>query len=1246
MGKYIYIVEVDTQQAHKSINELRQLFQRGLGDIALAPTASAALGQTEREQQSVAKAADQAQKAMVDAAAAAARLDTAIARAFSDVGIDPAKADIIQMDDALEKLEKQISRTRGEIESLWVRVPEQTKLAKNALDEYYKKIADTFSPEEAAYAKSLGLVYSLGDMRREFPQDQIPPIDWNVQARAADITEKQRLSAAEKEKANQLELQEMEEQIAIARLRGEIAERNVRDLHQAIQVLQSEGAGEDDLAQMREEANRLFAVMGEAGEEEARLIQEYTRVVERIETELAEARAKAERTRVQEAGGVAVTSTTKGDAPVGAETVTTISVRKTSVDNTAQMAKYWAEIQAYAKGTAEYTERSAALSKQENENRLATLRETSAVRSKEETERIKAETDQQEKVLAAQKAIVEERNLGREVIKQARLQEDASKRVTQRRGEEQKRLTRTHSEEEKRRTRISDEEAKRQTAAVQEALKQQTAERRKQLRLEEAEAKAAMRKQNRAPRGLAANFINPQNIIYGLGAAAGVYSIDTAIRQFYDQGKLGAQQERTAQTFEFLADRVESSSDRIINAMKEASAGTINDADAMALAAQVLAQRFAGNRENIEEDLAIFTRAARRFTQVYVDESGNFLSTQEVFGRLVKFIREGNKELVDQFGISNQLIADILEIPNEGLRGSEGAGLRFEGVVRILTEELDRLGESSSSNADRLEASEARITDSMNRIRQAAAPATAGAAEFVADMFETLANNFDLGTVQMDQLGVTNELEDLRAEYNDLRNDMINYFDVWRQQGELTGRTAEKYELAKDRMAELQTEITRLTRQSITLNTQIAEMDPAIRKQAEAMGELSDISNPVIRNLEDVGAKAIVMAYDLAEATASMDSNASAVANAVQQYLELNSAVADLIPNLEDVAMAAGNFAQTRANLELYGGFYTASDAYYPNPGYEARPTAPADNFDENLARLQQQEETEKQKRIDQAKTEKKAREAWQKAAEDAAKAWADELESALQAVPGLFGTSDVTEQDLKLSEFGQYQEKADEYLRQLRDEVLNGVDYENVDIQDAAKRANIDPSLPAEIILTLFEQAWADSSLFAEGANLDLINQDAVQAELDRQARIKSGQDAIRELFGLPTEETGTEIGTAAGDAFIATATAGSNPDALAAAALGDSSADPLVKGVEDAGMSAAAEAMIAGLESAFDTDAIRERFYNLGYAMPGWINEGWDDGVADQTWGGSLIDAVAAQVLEELAAATEAENGGGTTP
>jgi hypothetical protein len=147
------------------------------------------------------------------------------------------------------------------------------------------------------------------------------------------------------------------------------------------------------------------------------------------------------------------------------------------------------------------------------------------------------------------------------------------------------------------------------------------------------------------------------------------------------------------------------------------------------------------------------------------------------------------------------------------------------------------------------------------------------------------------------------------------------------------------------------------------------------------------------------------------------------------------------------------------------------------------------------------------------------------------------DLEANLRKVPGLFGASQVTEQQMKMGALGVPQNFADDWLRRLTDEVVNGVNWEGVDIKDAALRAGLDPGLPAEAILELVTQKWNDKSLFANAANLDLINQDAVKAALEAQAQQAAGEQNLLNLLGVTPEQArtaGAATGTAAGGGML----------------------------------------------------------------------------------------------------------------
>lgn len=131
----------------------------------------------------------------------------------------------------------------------------------------------------------------------------------------------------------------------------------------------------------------------------------------------------------------------------------------------------------------------------------------------------------------------------------------------------------------------------------------------------------------------------------------------------------------------------------------------------------------------------------------------------------------------------------------------------------------------------------------------------------------------------------------------------------------------------------------------------------------------------------------------------------------------------------------------------------------------------------------------------------------------------APSLESMLASVPGLFSTTSVTAEDMLLG--GNYQNKADEYLRRLRDEVQNGVDWEGVDIGDAAGALGLDGGVAAEEVLRQFEAAWQNSSLFANPANMKFLDMDAIQSHLEQQLASAEGEKNLKALFGIGSDES-----------------------------------------------------------------------------------------------------------------------------
>lgn len=266
-----------------------------------------------------------------------------------------------------------------------------------------------------------------------------------------------------------------------------------------------------------------------------------------------------------------------------------------------------------------------------------------------------------------------------------------------------------------------------------------------------------------------------------------------------------------------------------------------------------------------------------------------------------------------------------------------------------------------------------------------------------------------------------------------------------------------------------------------------------------------------------------------------------------------------------------------------------------------------------------EQREWEYQQAQEQARLQEEAARNWSSAAdatasdmEAAAEKMASDFKSSLDQVAGLFSPTSVTEEDMALAQAGVYQEKPDEYLRQLRDEVLNGKDYADVDIADAARRAGISGALDPKAILAQFEAAWGDQSLFAGGKNLDLINQEAVQAALARQKDSASGREAIYALFGLGDPESTQQQMLAQASGL----TGGANVDpALLQGMTPDASFDPA--------------ASLAALRTGFESDETVTALRDIGIGMAGHLYAGFAFGVGEHDWAATILANLEARIV-----------------
>lgn len=381
----------------------------------------------------------------------------------------------------------------------------------------------------------------------------------------------------------------------------------------------------------------------------------------------------------------------------------------------------------------------------------------------------------------------------------------------------------------------------------------------------------------------------------------------------------------------------------------------------------------------------------------------------------------------------------------------------------------------------------------------------------------------------------------LAATISDIKDDAIGagtQMDTFASKVALQGREYVKNNAAMREANEvLQISIGALTDSQQEAQAAIAEaMDAydldALRSAIDAWNAAGEAAEPTVVNMYEVSEatkqanREFKQIYDAAvEAAGGIDAfNESA---ATTLFLNIPGGLSAVEQRFNQLQNILNQYTPAAIKAQRFG-----TDISAVNLGYEVTSEGQSQARRDLKA---VSAENERQKREEAKRTSEAQIKEWERASSQMARDFEAEMSNAMRGIEGLFDPSQVTESDMAAAAAGTYVEKVDEYLRQLRDEVRSGKDYAGVDIRDAAARAGIDMSLPAEEILRQFEEAWADSSLFAGGANLDLFNEDAIQRGIDRQRASKSGEEAIAAYFeamygpGVATRAVGAPNETAA---------------------------------------------------------------------------------------------------------------------
>lgn len=120
------------------------------------------------------------------------------------------------------------------------------------------------------------------------------------------------------------------------------------------------------------------------------------------------------------------------------------------------------------------------------------------------------------------------------------------------------------------------------------------------------------------------------------------------------------------------------------------------------------------------------------------------------------------------------------------------------------------------------------------------------------------------------------------------------------------------------------------------------------------------------------------------------------------------------------------------------------------------------------------------------------------------------DLSSALGKIPGLMSVSPVTAQDMARAEAGLPVNYADNYVRRAKDELINGIDWADIDPAEVASSVGLDPSVPAQLIVDELTRQWETGEYFANPENLSKIDWQAVKDAALKEANAVLGNQNI----------------------------------------------------------------------------------------------------------------------------------------
>lgn len=680
---------------------------------------------------------------------------------------------------------------------------------------------------------------------------------------------------------------------------------------------------------------------------------------------------------------------------------------------------------------------------------------------------------------------------------------------------------------------------------------------------------------------------------WALGGAIGGYGLMQAGRAILEMDTQATAYRRVSMAALELAGSQEKLNS-LMMAYTRASGGAVDQATALQQVTQLQAIGFADSAEELER----FVTAARG-ASIATGQSMDYIVSQ-----LQLAIANQSTMRLDQLGlgvteVKNRI--DELQAANSDLSGEMAYQ---EAILGALQEKYGDLARSAEAAATGQELLSKAIKD-----------ARLAAAEEASDWFDTYMR------------GAAIALTAMTGGEQDLRN-----LDI---------KLAERQQVRRKAPDELQAEWQAARDAIEAYNEALASGETWVSNYAGYLGDLAeeayrgaDASEENTSKLENLTAtfqQGAPMAYNmygaLEDLAVGVDNLGDAAVETTSKYQELLDTIAG---GIGDSAVSAAQGLIQRGLLSPEQAASMLEAARVQQSGYRAsfenqKLTGDALAIAEAMARRNVLSPFEQIEEDDRARKEaaREAQRIAERAARDQTRHWeraVDRIERAhrdaastflskLEQIPGLFGTSPVTAQQQEMAEYGMGQNFVDDYLRRLRDEVLNEVDWEGVDVRDAARRIGMDPNANPRAILARFEQAWADSSLFANPQNLELLNQAAIQAGLERQRMAEMGRSNILEMAGLGEDSQGVFF-----------------------TGLGDTIASGMIDGAGD-GLERFANYAIQDMVDSLRSDMALVQYADAG----GAAFDAMYDGFTERASSSGFVNVIVAAVMSEINAGLE---------